>query len=175
MSSRWRQVSPKKHKFGENARFDTSPPFFRFLGTAGQNVDDIYKYLDDVDRLKMASETLLWRHIAPSAPDTLCKLRVSIMKKRLTVAFLGCHPFQDRDPFLLDECPHVYFIGNQPQFDTSILEGEDKQKVRIVMVPSFSQTGTIVLVNVSTLECTSMSFNDHFISAAPDDNAMDES
>ncbi|KAI8064736.1 DNA polymerase alpha/epsilon subunit B-domain-containing protein [Gongronella butleri] len=130
----------------------------KFLGTAGQNIDDIYKYLDDVDRLKMASETLFWQHIAPSAPDTL-----------------WCHPFQNHDPFLLNECPHVYFIGNQPQFDTTVLEGENKQKVRVVMVPSFAETGTIALVNVSTLECTSLSFNDQFIKAAHDDNAMDES
>ncbi|ORX58190.1 hypothetical protein DM01DRAFT_1333854 [Hesseltinella vesiculosa] len=131
----------------------------KFLGTSGQNLDDIYKYLDDVDRLKMIEESLFWRHIAPSAPDTL-----------------WCHPFQNHDPFLLDECPHVYFIGNQQQFETNVVKGEDGQSVRVVLVPSFAETGTIVLVNVSTLECLSLSFSDDFIGSPSDRiDAMDES
>jgi hypothetical protein len=47
-----------------------------FLGTAGQTLDDMYKYLPSDDRLGMARRTLEWRHIAPTAPDTLCELRV---------------------------------------------------------------------------------------------------
>ncbi|CAO3590499.1 unnamed protein product [Absidia cylindrospora] len=128
------------------------------LGTSGQNIDDIYKYLEGDDRLKMAEETLFWHHIAPSAPDTL-----------------WCHPFQNHDPFLLNECPHVYFIGNQPQFDSRLLEGPEKQKIRVVMVPSFAETGTIALVNLSTLECTSLQFDNVSLSPPADGDAMDES
>ena len=40
--------------------------------------------------------SLQWRHLAPTAPDTL-----------------PCYPFCDTDPFVLGECPHVYFVGNQ--------------------------------------------------------------
>jgi DNA polymerase delta subunit 2 len=43
-----------------------------FLGTGGQTLDDIYKYIPTDDRLSMARRTLEWRHIAPTAPDTLC-------------------------------------------------------------------------------------------------------
>lgn len=43
------------------------------LGTSGQTVDDIYKYVKSEDRLDMAVKTLAWRHMAPTAPDTLCK------------------------------------------------------------------------------------------------------
>jgi DNA polymerase delta subunit 2 len=45
-----------------------------FLGTGGQTIDDIFKYLPSNSRLAMARRTLEWRHIAPTAPDTLCKL-----------------------------------------------------------------------------------------------------
>ncbi|KAI8364675.1 phosphatidylserine decarboxylase-domain-containing protein, partial [Radiomyces spectabilis] len=110
-----------------------------FLGTSGQNIDDIFKYVDTPDRLSMAEQTLFWRHIAPSAPDTL-----------------WCYPFQDHDPFLLDQAPHVYFCGNQPKFENNLLEGSDGQRIRVVMVPSFAETGTVVLVNLSTLECSSI-------------------
>ncbi|ORY90030.1 DNA polymerase alpha/epsilon subunit B-domain-containing protein [Syncephalastrum racemosum] len=110
-----------------------------FLGTSGQNLDDIYRYVDGDDRLQMAERCLHWRHIAPSAPDTL-----------------WCYPFQDDDPFLLEECPHVYFIGNQPRFEQRLAEGPDGQKVRVVLVPSFSETGCLALVDLVTLECTSV-------------------
>ncbi len=46
--------------------------------------------------LKLMEGTLQWRHLAPTAPDTL-----------------PCYPFCDTDPFVLDACPHVYFVGNQ--------------------------------------------------------------
>jgi DNA polymerase delta subunit 2 len=85
--------------------------------------------MDGADRLKMAEDTLFWSHMAPSAPDTLCK-----SKTRQTTGnrpfffstFIGCHPFQDSDPFLLKDCPHVYFIGNQPQFETRLVEGKKR-------------------------------------------------
>lgn len=48
-----------------------------FLGTGGQTIDDIFKYLPSNSRLAMARRTLEWRHIAPTAPDTLCKLTLS--------------------------------------------------------------------------------------------------
>ena len=34
------------------------------------------------------------------------------------------------------------------------LIGPEGQKTRVVMVPSFSETGSIVLVNLGTLECS---------------------
>ncbi|KAF7725532.1 hypothetical protein EC973_009562 [Apophysomyces ossiformis] len=110
-----------------------------FLGTSGQNLDDIYRYIDGQDRLSMAEQNMSWRHIAPSAPDTL-----------------WCYPFQDEDPFLLETSPNVYFIGNQPQFETSMVEGPEGQRTRVVLVPSFAETGIVVLINLSTLECTSL-------------------
>jgi DNA polymerase delta subunit 2 len=53
----------------------------------------------------------------------------------------------------------VYFIGNQPQFDQDTLIGPDGQQVKVVLVPSFSETNTIVLVNVNTLECKTININ----------------
>eukprot|EP00252_Welwitschia_mirabilis_P002633 TRINITY_DN12578_c0_g1_i1.p1 TRINITY_DN12578_c0_g1~~TRINITY_DN12578_c0_g1_i1.p1 ORF type:complete len:181 (+),score=45.59 TRINITY_DN12578_c0_g1_i1:26-544(+) len=70
----------------------------RFLGTSGQNIYDMEKYSDANDKLDYMERTLRWRHLAPTAPDTL-----------------GCYPFTDRDPFVIDDCPHVYFCGNQKE------------------------------------------------------------
>lgn len=47
---------------------------WRVLGTGGQNVDDVFKYVDSNDRLGMMEAMCRWRCCAPTAPDTLCKL-----------------------------------------------------------------------------------------------------
>ena len=64
-------------------------------------------------RLDLLAKTLSWRHLAPTAPDTLT-----------------CYPFSDDDPFVLQQCPHILFAGNQQQFETRLLEG---RKGRVVM------------------------------------------
>jgi DNA polymerase delta subunit 2 len=112
-----------------------------FLGTSGQNVDDAYRYIAPVkrDRMSLAADMLQWRHMAPTAPDTLY-----------------AYPYVDKDPFIMEHCPHVYFIGNQPQFETTTIVGDHGQSVRVVLVPKFSTSGTVVLVNLSTLACTSV-------------------
>ena len=71
--------------------------FFRcdFLGSAGQPLDDMMRYVPGDDRLGALVESLKFRHLAPTAPDTL-----------------GCCPFTTTDPFVLKECPHVYFAAN---------------------------------------------------------------
>ncbi|CAG8565583.1 12063_t:CDS:10, partial [Racocetra persica] len=116
-----------------------------FLGTSGQTIDDIAKYVEDEDRLKLAEQTLHWRHVAPTTPDTL-----------------WCHPFRDYDPFIMKQTPHVYFIGNQKEFATTIIKGPEQQCVRIILLPSFAETGNIVLVNLKNLECHTISFSSTF-------------
>ena len=50
---------------------------YSFLGTSGQPLDDIFKYLTSEDRLGMAAKTLEWAHISPTCPDTLCEYSFS--------------------------------------------------------------------------------------------------
>jgi len=45
---------------------------WRILGTGGQNVDDVFKYVESDDRLGMMEAMCRWRCCAPTAPDTLC-------------------------------------------------------------------------------------------------------
>ena len=46
---------------------------WRMIGTGGQPVDDIFKYVEGDERLEMMESILRWRCLAPTAPDTLCK------------------------------------------------------------------------------------------------------
>ncbi|KAG8159037.1 hypothetical protein KVR01_011480 [Diaporthe batatas] len=108
---------------------------WRLLGTGGQNVDDLYKYIDSEDRVGMMEVMCRWRCSAPTAPDTLWS-----------------YPFQDDDPFVMTECPHVYFVGCQPEFGTKVVDGPDGQQVRLIAVPSFSESKELVLLDTETLE-----------------------
>ncbi|KAK4192991.1 DNA polymerase alpha/epsilon subunit B-domain-containing protein [Podospora australis] len=110
---------------------------WRVLGTGGQNLDDICKYVDSSDRLGMMEAMCRWRCSAPTAPDTLWS-----------------YPFQEDEPFVMKECPHLYFVGSQPEFGTKIIEGAEGQMVRLVLVPSFSATKEIVLIDTETLDVT---------------------
>ncbi|KAG8733967.1 His Kinase A domain containing protein [Ceratobasidium sp. 423] len=70
---------------------------------SGQPLNDIYMHSVEDDRMSMVRNTLKWRHIAPTAPDTLWS-----------------YPFDGKDPFVLDKTPDVYVVGNQPMFGTEM-------------------------------------------------------
>lgn len=125
----------------------------RFLGTSGQNISDIFKYSSLDDYLEILEWTLLAGHISPTAPDTL-----------------GCYPFYNSDPFILTDCPHVYFCGNAPKFQSKLLTGEDGQRVLLVAVPAFSATQTACLINLRDLSCQPISFS---VFGAEDDSDME--
>lgn len=83
--------------------------------------------------------------------------------------FPGCYPYQSHDPFTLQSCPHVFFAGNQPSFQTGIVEGsaalsssdngeEQITRVRVITLPKFRETGEIVLVDAETLEVEVIKF-----------------
>ncbi|EGO61163.1 hypothetical protein NEUTE1DRAFT_76964 [Neurospora tetrasperma FGSC 2508] len=108
---------------------------WRVLGTGGQNLDDVFKYVESEDRLGMMEAMCRWRCVAPTAPDTLWS-----------------YPFQEDEPFVIKECPHLFFVGCQPEFGTKVIHGPDGQAVRLIAVPSFSETREVVLVDTETLD-----------------------
>ncbi|KAF1942727.1 DNA polymerase subunit delta-2 [Clathrospora elynae] len=106
---------------------------FRVLGTGGQTVNDMLKYVEGIKSVQAMEMMLRLRCVAPTAPDTL-----------------WCYPFQDDDPHLLKECPHMYFAGCQERFGKKVIEGPEGQKVLLVSVPRFRDTGKIVLVDLES-------------------------
>lgn len=123
---------------------------WRLLGNSGQPVDDILKYIElggadgqgAEGRLEVMESLLRWRNCAPTAPDTL-----------------WCYPFQEKDQFVIEECPHVFFVGNQPRFDTTVIEGPAGQKVRLIALPRFHRTGELILLDSETLAVEVVKFD----------------
>lgn len=113
----------------------------RVLGTSGQNVDDVMRYSRVTEPLEALRSCLRWSHVAPTCPDTL-----------------PCFPFYNGDPFVLDECPHVFFAGNATGFATDLHEGSSGQRTRLVCVPSFGVSKSVAVVNLRTLECKELFF-----------------
>lgn len=77
----------------------------------------------------------------------------------LLICVIGSYPFHEKDQFVIEQCPHVFFVGNQPEYKTSLLEGGDGQQVRVVLIPKFSETGQIVVVDLDTLDVEVVKFS----------------
>jgi DNA polymerase delta subunit 2 len=108
---------------------------FRVLGTGGQTLADLFKYVRRVKPVQVMEMMLRWRCIAPTAPDTL-----------------WCYPFQDDDPLVVRECPHMYFAGCQDRFGKKLIKGAEGQEVLLVSVPRFKEKRQVVLVDLETSE-----------------------
>jgi DNA polymerase delta subunit 2 len=114
----------------------------QFLGTSGQNVDDVSRYSTFESPTEILGQMLQWRHIIPTAPDSL-----------------ATYPYSDEDPFILDQTPHVFFAGGQASYQSTLLEGPDGQKSRIISVPEFALDPVMVLVNLRTLDVHPIRFD----------------
>ena len=84
--------------------------------------------------------------------------------------------------------PHLFVVGNQPEFQTKLLAGsrgslaekwavengeenaestplsmdidsEDQEICRVILVPKFKETGMVVLVRLDTLDCKVVQFS----------------
>lgn len=113
----------------------------KIMGNSGQPIRDIMRFSDIADSLEVMEQCLVWNHLAPTAPDTL-----------------GCYPYYNEDPFILQDCPHVFFAGNQAEFKSKSVRGENGQHVCLICVPDFSQTHQAALLNLQNLTCEPILF-----------------
>lgn len=106
----------------------------QLLGSSGQPVEDACRYYpenaDGEFEHKILENALKWRHLAPTAPDTLWS-----------------PPVNASDPLVIETIPNVLFAGNCSAFATSSVNG-----VRVISIPEFRNTGQLVLLDLETLE-----------------------
>lgn len=110
-------------------------------GTSGQPIDDIQRYCTLNNPIDVLEKTLEWAHLVPTAPDTL-----------------ACYPYDITDPFILKNRPHIYFAGNQPEFQSKLKSYNSGYNTRLICIPSFAKTNTCVMVNLKTLNSQPISF-----------------
>jgi DNA polymerase delta subunit 2 len=130
-------------KSAVNRTFNGVPNPYQFeiegrltLGTSGQNIDDIMKYSNVDDPIKCLENSLKWSHIAPTCPDTL-----------------PCYPYYDEDPFIINQCPHVYFCAqNDARFKTEVYKSENITFIdRVLLLITFYCSQTQM---ARTLDCS---------------------
>ncbi|KAI2808349.1 DNA polymerase delta subunit 2 [Blomia tropicalis] len=129
---------PKSYPLG-SIRSVTNPHHFsiggvRFLGTSGQNIDSLRSCTSFTESTDIMRQLMEWGHIAPTCPD-----------------LLHCYPFADKDPFVVDQYPDVFFAGNQPDFSLGTFESSEGKKVKLVSIPVFEDKMILVLINLRTL------------------------
>ncbi|KAL6263557.1 hypothetical protein P5V15_006347 [Pogonomyrmex californicus] len=107
------------------------------IGSSGQPIEDIIKATGETNlsSLDWLEKTLVWKHMCPTAPDTL-----------------PIYPYSMKDPFIINYCPDIYFVGNTDTVETKLWKGEENQVVRLICIPKFSSTHTAVIVDIETLE-----------------------
>lgn len=126
------------------------------LGTSGQNLHDVHLYsklnaefASPAGQLRYLLEA---RHLCPTAPDTL-----------------RCFPFREGDPFVMDRAPDVLFAGCQPSYcEETIFQHKNSREsaVKILSVPTFAKTRSIVLLDLETLQSYELKFGKPFNSGA---------
>ena len=83
---------------------------------------------------------LQWCHLAPTSPDTLASF-----------------PYTHTDPLVLQAIPDVFIAGNQPEYMArrATVYG---RSVLLVAVPKFSESESLVRINLKQLRSRLISF-----------------
>ncbi|KAG5442278.1 DNA-directed DNA polymerase delta subunit pol31 [Clonorchis sinensis] len=146
----------------------------KILATSGQAVNDLSLYTDLETPCDRMEATLLWGHLAPTCPDTLPGY--PLLKNDLLLMETS-----SADSRLSPDYPDIYVagcqLGEKPSWRRARLSWKDRslkpsahkepRGALLVAVPRFSQSFSIVLVHLETLDCRVVHFD---ISAFSDEN-----
>lgn len=113
------------------------------IGSSGQPIADIIKASGskDISQLEWLERSISWRHMCPTAPDTL-----------------PAYPFYEKDLFIMKTCPDIYFTGNADKYETKLWKGENGEVIRLICVPQFSTSHAAVLVDLNSLDTELITF-----------------
>ncbi|KAI9292763.1 hypothetical protein K502DRAFT_367305 [Neoconidiobolus thromboides FSU 785] len=125
----------------DKTKFKTVPNPYNYnvhnlniLGSSGINDEAIQKNSDKFDQIEALNYCLKVHNLFPNAPDTS-----------------STYPFNDVDPFIIDELPHILFTANHPTFETKLIH-QNGQKTRLMTIPKFKDNPSLILIEVNTLD-----------------------
>lgn len=130
----------------ENATLLSNPCEFTvngtsFIGSSGENISTICKYTS-LTPLEAAQNVLNWGHLCPDFPHDN-----------------HCLPRYDKDPFFIRKQPNVMFTGNQYEFATSIEKNEVNGTTLNLVLPTFKESGKVILIDVDSTEFIEIELN----------------
>lgn len=99
------------------------------------------KVTSGYNTLDLMQQCLERGHIFPTVPDSI-----------------DGFPFQLRDPLILEDMPHIFFVGNQKKFSHRIFKYEE-YKTLLLAVPEFTKTQSVILLNLKNLCVKEYEFN----------------
>jgi DNA polymerase delta subunit 2 len=144
----WPQCALNKNLFPRASKKETLYSFpnpallevdgFKVLATSGDNLQDVRRFSKcttkvDESLADVMEQVLKYRHIAPTAPDTL-----------------HCFPFAMTDPFVLDETPNIFVSGDK--YGDELSFSKISEHSIAISVPHFSRTGLVALLELPSLK-----------------------
>ena len=75
-----------------------------------------------------------------------------------TISALGCYPYTESDPHILQSLPDIFIAGNMAKYATKTID-INGYSVLLVSVPKFSNTKTLVKINLKELNCQTICFD----------------
>uniref|UniRef100_A0A915E7U1 DNA polymerase delta subunit 2 n=1 Tax=Ditylenchus dipsaci TaxID=166011 RepID=A0A915E7U1_9BILA len=142
-----RAVFPQARRFGKLLNTVTNPYKFslggmHFLGTAGQNIQDLLRLTTGLSALDLMEKCLERGHTFPTVPDSV-----------------DGFPLQNRDPLVVDDLPHVLFAGNQASLAFKMVKFPDGKKTLLLTIPTFRSSQCAALLNLRTLKLRQYDFS----------------
>eukprot|EP00744_Colponema_vietnamica_P017040 GILI01023924.1.p1 GENE.GILI01023924.1~~GILI01023924.1.p1 ORF type:complete len:362 (+),score=83.41 GILI01023924.1:147-1088(+) len=107
----------------------------RMFISSGQNLDDLRRQTSFSSNVEAMQALLDCGCACPTAPNTLL-----------------CYPFADADPFTFVAAPDALICCNTSRYETAFSGG-----VRFVSVPSFKESGILVLIDVASPDLNTIS------------------
>ncbi|CAL4068509.1 unnamed protein product, partial [Meganyctiphanes norvegica] len=105
------------------------------VGSAGQNVRDVLRCSAMTNPLEVLERLCDWGHLAPTAPDTL-----------------QCYPYYTHDPFVIDNSPDIFFVGNQKTFEHKTFKDLYYQNFSTYTPPNFHDNKITIMRNKLVLQ-----------------------
>ena len=81
-----------------------------------------------------------------------------IHENPFTISALGCYPYTESDPHILQSLPDIFIAGNMAKYATKTID-INGYSVLLVSVPKFSNTKTLVKINLKELNCQTICFD----------------
>lgn len=107
----------------------------------GQDLRDLILYTRGRSPIELMRQFFERSYLFPTCPDTIDGMT-----------------FTTKDPLVVEQIPHVFFVGNQPNHEFGMCEFKNGARTLMFTIPKFSETFETVLLNQKTMETQILQF-----------------